>query len=53
MTSEQLEQAVIALIDDNVTHYTNEQYANLLGNLIGNLQMREEAANDEIEEEDN
>lgn len=51
MNPEELEKAVIALIDDNVADYTPEQYANFLGNLIGDLQMREEAAQEESENE--
>lgn len=49
MTPEQLEKAVTALIDDNVGNWPAEKYAEFLGNLIGDLQMREEAVEGEIE----
>lgn len=51
MTPNELEQAVIKLIDDNVDSYSTEQYADFLGTLIGNLEMREEAARQEIEDD--
>jgi hypothetical protein len=50
MTPEQLEQAVIKLIDDNVDNYSTEIYADFLGTIIGNLEMREESARRELED---
>lgn len=52
MTPEKLTEAVIALIDDNAADWPTEDYAEFLGNLIGDLQMREEAAKNEIEDND-
>lgn len=49
MTPEKLEQAVIALIDDNVDGYSPEKYIDFLSALISTLKMREEAARDEME----